>query len=184
MFNPKEYTCEHCSKKFIREGREGRSRIVRYCSKVCVGRASKKHGLSESKFYRKFRSLKQRCEVESDKSYKNYGGRGIKCEWDDFESFYSDMYKSYIKHVQKHTNKHTHLDRIDNNGNYSKDNCRWVTPKENSYNRSNTVTHEIDGRVFHLKELAEKYKIKLSTIKTRFYVLGWDINKACKTPVR
>lgn len=71
--------------------------------------------------------MKQRCRDPNGKSYKNYGGRGIKVcqEWtDDFEAFYTwAMAHGYQEGLT--------IDRIDNDGDYKPDNCQWITLEEN-----------------------------------------------------
>ncbi len=73
-----------------------------------------------------------RCTNPNNKSYKHYGGRGIKvCErWKDFSKFKEDLYDSYIEHVKIYGEKNTTLDRIDVNGDYTMDNVRWATLSE------------------------------------------------------
>lgn len=89
---------------------------------------NRRHGLSYSNVYRVWSLMKERCSNPNNKDYKYYGGRGIKVSepWLIFDNFYADM-GTPPKGMQ--------LDRIDNNSGYSKENCRWVTPKENSANR-------------------------------------------------
>lgn len=81
-----------------------------------------------------FKCIMRRCYDPNDNHYKRYGAKGIKCEWGSFDEFYSDMYLSYIDHYVNHCykNRNTQIDRIDNTWNYSKENCRRVTAKENN----------------------------------------------------
>jgi hypothetical protein len=96
-----------------------------------------KHGLSSSVEYRVWADLKQRCINQRCGTYKYYGGRGIKVseEWLDFKRFYNDM-------GPRPSCNHT-LDRMNNDGNYEKSNCRWATQAEQNLNKSNSrmITH-------------------------------------------
>jgi hypothetical protein len=90
------------------------------------------HQKSYSKVYRTWIAMLSRCRDENNNNYVNYGGRGITVcdEWYKFENFYRDMGDLPFYEAQ--------LDRIDNEKGYYKENCRWVTCKENSRNRRNT----------------------------------------------
>ncbi len=79
-----------------------------------------------------FRGMKHRCYNPKDKCYKYYWWKWVRIEWETFEDFYSDMCDSYIEHYNQYGEKNTQIDRINNNGNYSKENCRWVTAKQNN----------------------------------------------------
>jgi hypothetical protein len=91
------------------------------------------HGLRKHQLYKVWHWMIQRCYCEYSTSYKNYGARGISVcdEWRySVENFFLDMSNGWAKGLQ--------LDRINNNGNYCKENCRWVTPKENNRNTRKT----------------------------------------------
>lgn len=95
------------------------------------------HGMSRTKFHSKWVSMTNRCRNKKCTGYKSYGGRGIKVEkeWLIFENFKEDMYQSFLESVKKNGLNDTTLDRIDVNGNYCKENCRWATKKQQIHNR-------------------------------------------------
>lgn len=110
-------------------------------SRLFLGKKSIKHGMSHTRFNKIWRGILYRCRNPKSTNFKIYGGRGIKCEWKSFKEFKDDMYKSYKSHVKEFGEKNTSVDRIDNDGNYHRQNCKWSTRKEQANNRSNKVFH-------------------------------------------
>lgn len=86
-----------------------------------------------------WRGIISRCRYNWSHNYKNYGGRGIRVEWNTYQEFKNDMIYSYSEHLKKYGKRQTSLDRIDNNGNYCKKNCRWATYKEQCSNRRKNI---------------------------------------------
>lgn len=140
---------------------------------------NRKHGMSHTRFSNIWRNLRYRCSKPTHIEYKRYGARGISYDprWDDMRMFIEDMYPSYLLHVEKFGEKNTSIDRIDNDKDYSKENCKWATPKEQSRNTRRNRTYEVDGVVKTLAELVEGNPLDYHTIKARLY-RGWDINRA------
>jgi len=107
-----------------------------------------KHGFSlnykTDRFFSIYLGIKGRCNNPNIKCYKNYGGRGIKNEWDKFEDFKNDMYESYLKHINDFGTKQTTIDRINVNKNYNKENCRWATYKEQAINKRKHINTPLD----------------------------------------
>lgn len=120
-----------------------------------------KHGAwkRNERLYLVWSTMIHRCEDEKREKYKDYGGRGIKVceEWHDVNCFMDWAFANGYK-------AGTQLDRIDNDGNYEPSNCRWVTPKENSRNRRNTVYLTIDGETKCVAEWCEKLNVSQYTV--------------------
>ena len=136
------------------------------------------HGYSgnDTPEYHTWKSMRGRCNRVTDKSYENYGGRGIGIcdEWNDFQRFFSDM-------GPKPTPHHS-IDRINNNKGYSKDNCRWATSimQMNNTRRSRLVNY--NGKVFTTAEVAKMTGVRSCTIRYRMDK-GLSIDEAVSLPL-
>ncbi len=139
-----------------------------------------KHGLSKTRLHRIWHSMYCRCNYSSTNQYKNYGGKGIKVceEWlhsEGFLNFYNwAMSNGYEDNLT--------LDRIDNSKNYCPDNCRWITPKEQSNHRTNNRILEYNGIKHTLNEWCEIYNINKTTLSDRLKS-GMTIEEALNKPV-
>ena len=134
-----------------------------------------KHNMSRSRFYNIYNHIYQRCNNTNNDRYKNYGGRGIKCLWKSFEEFKNDMYDSYVEHVDKYGEFDTSIDRIDVNGNYCKENCKWSTNKEQQANKQGSIfVYDDDGTRYCMSHYCNKYGINVSTV--RYYIRKYRLS--------
>lgn len=145
------------------------------CLRTELRRAPKTHGMSYDPFYAVWRSMLARCLNPRHKAYGRYGGRGVTvCEsWLAFDNFKRDMYPTYQSGLT--------LDRTDNNGSYSKENCRWVCRKAQARNkRSNRYIDTPNGRML-ICEAAELSGINMTTLCYRVGA-GWPAERMFDTP--
>jgi hypothetical protein len=134
------------------------------------------HGKSKTLIYRVWAAMVERCESSSCRDYKDYGGRGITVchEWrNSFENFYADMGDRPFEGAS--------LDRINVNGPYTKENCRWATPSEQARNRRDAMYLTHNGETKHVAEWAEETGISLAALKTR-KLRGWSDFEALTLP--
>ena len=148
------------------------------------GLKSKTHGMSNTRFYHIFKSLCSRCLYPRNNRYSIYGKRGIKVLWKSFKEFKDDMHESYLDHVKEFGEKNTTIDRIDNNRNYCKENCRWATCKEQSRNRSTNHSITFQGKTMLQSDWADFLGISRPTFNCRLKKRGWSIKKAILIPIR
>ena len=145
--------------------------------------ANRKHGDAGTRFYRTWAGMLARVKVKS-KDYKNYGSRNITvCDrWLIYDNFKDDLYNLFIAHSREYGTQNTTLDRIDVNGNYCPENCKWATPKEQSNNRRCTIRITYKNETDTLINLTEKYNLRYRTVWSRLYKSKWSIEKAFSKP--
>jgi len=138
-----------------------------------------KHGGKGTRLYRIWLNMKNRCHNPKTPPFKNYGARGITVcdEWkDDFQAFHDwAMANGYADHLT--------IDRIDNDGNYCPENCRWTTPlvQGNNSRHNHMITYE--GETHPLREWAKILGFTYPTLSNRINTYGWDVKRAFTTPV-
>ena len=130
-----------------------------FCAKKATSHGDTAGGEMSTE-YRIWAAMKRRCDNKNRPEWPNYGGRGISyCErWAKFENFLEDMGRRPHKHS---------IDRIDNDGNYSKDNCRWATTADQMNNTRANRYVIFKGDKILLKDAASISGITLSTVYRR-----------------
>lgn len=136
----------------------------------------KTHGMHKSRTYRIWAGMKQRCSrnYKGKKSHL-YAGKGIKfCDrWMSFENFLADMGEAP---------KGLTIDRINSDGNYEPQNCRWATSKTQGNNTSANKIITYKGETKTLSLWADELSIKANTLNYRL-IRGWSVERAFNTPV-
>ena len=137
------------------------------------------HGMSKTRIYRIWQHMKSRCSNDNNQAYSHYGGRGITVctEWtgkNGFVNFYNwAMKNGYSDDLS--------IDRINVNGNYEPDNCRWANKEVQQNNKTNNVIISYNGESMNLSQWARKINIPVHVLICRKY-LGWDDKKVLETP--
>jgi hypothetical protein len=131
---------------------------------------SAEHGSPERRALHTWKGLKQRCNSKTNIQYRGYGARGITydAKWASLEGFLTDMGLPPPG---------MSLERIDNDGNYCKDNCRWATRKEQNANRRTTRFIEFNGERKALSQWAAQLGLKPDTLRARIEN-GWPLERA------
>lgn len=131
-----------------------------------ISKANTKHGLSNSRIYRIYNHMKDRCYRKNDKRYKDYGGRGIKIckEWIEKENGFMNFYNWAMNNGY---DENLTIDRIDVNGNYEPDNCRWSTMIQQCNNTRKNRYYEYNGETHTLAEWGRIYNISCKIIRYR-----------------
>lgn len=147
----------------------------------CIDCHKMKHGHARknNRTYSSWRNMITRCHNQNTPHYDRYGGRGIcVCDrWlgsDGFINFLLDMGERPVNKT---------LDRIDVNGNYCKENCKWSTAKEQLRNLEHSRFVYYHGEYITIAELAERFGLYTSLLERRI-AKGWGIDRACVEPIK
>jgi hypothetical protein len=172
--------CDCGTEKFVSHGslRFGDSRSCGCLRREMIANRQRIHGMYGTPTYIIWKNMKQRCRDSQAINYERYGARGISvCErWQNsFQNFYDDMGEVPSSGYS--------IERIDNEKDYTPENCRWATPKEQARNtrRNRLLTH--NGKTLCLAEWAEITGIGSTTIRRRLDYYGWSVEEALTTPV-
>lgn len=172
-FGSKQWLCK-CDCGNIKVYSTSALNVVKGC-----GCRKKEHGYSQTKLYKTYQRMKNRCYNKKFPHYEIYGGRGIKIcnEWlNDFVKFkdwsLNNGYKEGLS-----------IDRINPDGNYEPNNCRWTTMFEQASNKRNNVFYTINGIIMTQTQWCRFYNIPVTNVRGRLNS-GWDIEKALTTPIK
>lgn len=175
------FKCKHCSKEFrspihpiVSNSRKSCGCLIRISPNFIHGYTRPGKVIPE---FRIWSTIKERCNNPNNKSYQNYGGRGISiCEkWEhDFVAFISD--------VGRRPSKEYTLDRIDNNGNYEPGNVRWATRIEQANNKRTSILITYKGQTKPLPVWCRELGLSRRLMRERIFRNKWSIEKAFETP--
>ena len=153
-------------------------------SKSC-GCLRVKHGGEKTRLYKIWHNMKTRCFNPNSHAFQDYGGRGITVceEWrDNFASFRDWAFENgYDENAERGLFT---LDRIDNNGPYSPENCRWESSKAQANNRRSNHLITCRGETHTLSEWSDITGIPYPVLRNRLNALEWPIEKAIDTPAK
>lgn len=167
-----------CGNETIVRANNLKSGAVRSCG--CLLHTSKNatHRMSNTRIYHIWASMRSRCSNKNLPFYKNYGGRGISVcdEWNNsFETFYSWAINNGYRDGSS-------IERIDNDGNYCPENCKWIDLGKQANNRRMNKRIEYKGETHNLSEWCKILGVSYSLVHNRMNKLGWSFERAVETP--
>lgn len=142
------------------------------CKKITHGFANKE------RLYNTWKCMRQRCNNPNNKSYPNYGGKGVKIceEWNDYSIFRSwALNNGYTDELS--------IDRINSNGNYEPSNCRWANDKVQMNNQTRNRKILFEGKEYTMSQLAEKFGLSYSAMQHRIE-RGWSMKRIANQKMR
>ena len=136
--------------------------------------------INKRRLLRIWNGIKKRCCNPQSTNYKRYGGRGIKI----CEEWLKDYYTFEAWALNNGYQDNLTIDRIDNDGNYEPNNCRWTTLEEQANNKSSNIFITIDDETKTLAQWCKQYNLSYTTIYERIVQSNWEPVKALTTPIR
>lgn len=141
--------------------------------------ANTTHGCTHDRLFKIWTSMRSRCRNSKTPAYKWYGAKGVRVckEWDEsYLAFKKWAYANgYDDTAPMH---HCSIDRIDVNGDYCPENCRWADVKTQAENKTTVRMIEYNGEKHSIAEWARIYGVHRDTLRWRLNKLGWPIEKA------
>ena len=175
-------TCMLCGNEVVQKTANLTKNRVYSCgcqTNKIISEKNGKHHLRHTRIYNIWAKMRGRCQRPSDKLYNYYGGRGIKVcdEWDkDFKVFYDwSMANGYTDELT--------IDRIDVNGNYEPDNCRWVTMAVQCNNKRSNIQITYKGKTQNLSQWCKELNLPMKLVHSRLRYAGWSVERAFETHV-
>lgn len=181
-----KYLCKcSCGKEVIVSGTNLKSGNTKSCGCYAIEKITKrghnnaKHMRSGSLTNKIYYQMISRCYKQQNEKYESYGKRGITvCDrWlKSFQNFYSDMGDKPIGDYS--------IERIDNNGNYCPENCKWATRTEQQNNKRTNHIIEYKGLKYTMANLCKVTGMKYELLHSRIHYAKWDIEKTLNTPLK
>ena len=164
-------TVKRVAERFLRSGRTKSCGCLKTSQ---IAEVRKTHDMSKTRTYKSWLDMRERC---NDVTNPDYGGRGITyaAHWEDFELFVRDMGEAPDGMT---------IERIDVNGNYEPENCRWATLVEQANNKRNNLLLTLNGETLTAAQWAARLNLTYKTILTRKGRLGWSDERTLTTPSR
>lgn len=147
------------------------------CVRFSIGHDNYKHGETGTRLHTIWGRMIERCSSK-DERYKRYSGRGIGVceEWHNYETFAEWARNSGYQ-------DNLSIERIDNDGNYCPENCKWIEQKYQARNRGTTFWVDYCGKKMSLAEACELADMPYKTVFTRIKYMGWSVDDALSIPL-
>ena len=174
-----ECRCD-CGKTTIVRGKNLKTGAVKSCGCLRHNATNKTHNMTHTRIYQTWASMKSRCYNPKNRSYKDYGGRGIKVcgEWiNNFECFYDWAVKSGYSDSLT-------IERINVDGDYCPDNCKWLPKSEQANNRKSCIVISYQGKTQNLSQWCKELGLDYKRVNNRIVKLGMTFEEAITKPVQ